>query len=54
MGIFGKVYRWREAKIEETRRAAEERARARGASPEEARAAGEKAARRRRRRAMRG
>jgi hypothetical protein len=54
MGIFGKVYRWREGKIEETRRAAEERALLRGASPEEARAAGEKAARRRRRRAMRG
>jgi hypothetical protein len=54
MGIFGKVYRWREVKIEETRRAAQERALARGASPEEARSAGEKAARRRRRRAMRG
>ena len=25
MGIFGKVQRWRKAKIEETRRAAEER-----------------------------
>ena len=54
MGKFGKLHRWREAKIEETRRAAGERALARGASPEEARAAGEKAARRRRRRAMRG
>jgi hypothetical protein len=54
MGIVGKMYRWRKAKIEETRRAAEERALARGASPEEARAAGEKAVRRRRRRAMSG
>lgn len=54
MGIFGKMYRWRETKIEETRRSAEQRAQSRGASPEEARAAGEKAARRRRRRAMRG
>jgi hypothetical protein len=54
MGIFGKVRRWRKTKIEETRRAAEERALARGASPEEARGAGEKAARRRRRRALSG
>ena len=54
MGISGKVRQWREAKIEETRRTAEDRALGRGASPEEARAAGEKAARRRRRRAMRG
>jgi len=54
MGIFATVYRWRAAKIEETRNVAEERALARGASPEEARGAGEKAARRRRRRAMRG
>jgi hypothetical protein len=54
MEIFGKVYRWREAKIEQTRRTAEAQALARGASPEEARATGEKAARWRRRRAMRG
>lgn len=54
MGLFGKVHRWREAKVEQTRHAAEQKALARGASPEEAREAGEKAARRRRRRAMRG
>jgi hypothetical protein len=54
MGVFGKIYRWREAKIEETRESAEQRARAGGASAEEARRAGEKAANRRRRRAMRG
>lgn len=54
MGLFGKVYRWREAKIEQTRHAAEEKALAQGASQDEARQAGEKAARRRRRRAMRG
>jgi hypothetical protein len=54
MGLLGKVYRWRETKIEQTRDAAEQKALARGASPAEAREAGEKAARRRRRRAMRG
>jgi hypothetical protein len=54
MGLFGKVYRWREAKIKQTRRAAEQEALARGASPEEAREAGEKAVRKRRRRAMSG
>jgi hypothetical protein len=54
MGIFGKIYRWREGKIEQTRQAAEQRALERGASAEEARAAGEKAARIRRRRAMSG
>jgi hypothetical protein len=54
VGLFGKLYRWREAKIEQTRHVAEQKALARGASAEEAREAGEKAARRRRRRAMRG
>jgi hypothetical protein len=54
VGLFGKVYRWREAKIEQTRDAAEQKALERGASPAEARVAGAKAARRRRRRAMRG
>jgi hypothetical protein len=54
MGLFGKVHRWREAKIEQTRYAAEQKALARGASPEEAREAGEKAVRRRRRRLMSG
>lgn len=54
MGLFGKVYRWRETKIEQARHAAEQKALARGASAEEARKAGQKAARRRRRRAMLG
>jgi hypothetical protein len=54
MGLFGKVYRWREAKVEQTRRAAGQKALARGASAEEAREAGEKAVRKRRRRAMSG
>jgi hypothetical protein len=52
MGLFANVNRWRQAKIEQTRHAAEQKALARGASPEEAREAAEKAVRRRRRRLL--
>jgi predicted NAD-dependent protein-ADP-ribosyltransferase YbiA (DUF1768 family) len=48
MGLFGKVHRWRQAKIAEAGHHAEQQAVARGSSPEEARKAGERAARRRR------
>jgi len=49
MGLFANVSRRRQAKIEQTRQSAEQKALARGASAEEAREAGEKAVRRRRR-----
>ena len=54
MGLFGKLHRWRQAKIEQTRRAAEQKALVRGASAEQAHEAGAKAVRRRRRRVMSG
>jgi len=49
MGLFGNMSRRRQAKIEQIRHAAEQKALALGASPEEAREAGEKSVRRRRR-----
>ena len=39
MGLFGKVYRWRQAKIADGRRHTEQQALARRSSPEEARKA---------------
>ena len=54
MGILANVRRRRLTKIDATRRAAEDKARARGASAAEIAEAGEEAARRRRRRILLG
>ena len=54
MGLLGKVHRWRDARIEQTRHAAVQKALARGGSSEDAREAGDKAVRRRRRRLLNG